>query len=153
TWYYAYQKGGFEALMPQSRSDQGTSRALSQKVVERILCCKREKPRRSIRRIIRMLERAQVVHLGELSRSTVHRLLAAQGISARPVRGSAAERRSFLMEHAGDLCVGDALHVREPVLAPDGRLGKAYLLTQIDGATRYTLHSYFALSEGAVEQE
>ena len=152
-WYYAYLKGGFEALYPQARSDRGKSRALAPEVAERILCCKREKPRRSVRRIIRMLERAKVVRLGELSRSTVHRLLCAHGISARPVRGPAAERRSFLVEHAGDLCVGDALHVREPVLGPDGRLRKAYLLSQIDGATRYILHSYFALSEGAVDQE
>jgi transposase InsO family protein len=152
-WYYAYREGGFEALCPQARSDRGQSRALAPEVAERILCCKREKPRRSIRRIIRMLERAKVVRTGELSRSTVHRLLVAHGISARPVRGPAAERRSFLVEHAGDLCVGDALHVREPVLAPDGRLRKAYLLSQIDGATRYILHSTFALSEGAVEQE
>jgi transposase InsO family protein len=152
-WYYAYQQGGFEALYPKVRSDRGRSRALAPEVAERIIACKREKPRRSIRRIIRMLERAKVVRIGELSRSTVHRLLCAHGISARPVRGPQAERRSFLMEHAGDLCVGDALHVRAPVIAPDGRLRKAYLLSQIDGATRYILHSYFALSEGAVDQE
>lgn len=152
-WYYAYRQGGLEALCPKTRSDQGKSRALLPEVAQRILCCKQEKPRRSIRRIIRMLERAHVVCVGELSRSTVHRLLALHGLSARPVRGPAQERRSFLMEHAGDLCVGDALHVREPVIGPDGRLHKAYLLSQIDGATRLLLHSYFALSEGAVDQE
>ena len=126
---------------------------LAPKVAERILCCKREKPRRSIRRIIRMLERARVVRVGELSRSTVHRLLMEHGVSARPQRGPQAERRSFLMEHSADLCVGDAMHMREPVIGPDGRLRKAYLLSQIDGATRYIMHSTFALSEGAVEQE
>jgi len=39
------------------------------------------------------------------------------------------------------------------VLAPDGRLRKAYLLSQIDSATRFVPHSYIALSEGAVAQE
>ncbi len=29
----------------------------------------------------------------------------------------------------------------------------AYLLSQIDGATRFVPHSYFALSESAVDQE
>jgi transposase InsO family protein len=113
---------------------------------------KREKPRRSIRRIIRMLERAGVVGPGELSRSSVHRLLAAHGISSRPARGPAAERRSFLLEHAGDLWMGDALH-GPLVVAPDGRIRKAYLLTQIDVATRYVPHSTFALGETAVEHE
>ncbi len=48
--------------------------------------------------------------------------------------------------------MGDALH-GPLVIAPDGSLHKAYLLSQIDGATRYVPHSYFALSESAVDQE
>jgi transposase InsO family protein len=151
-WYYAYRHGGFEALFPEDRKDRGRSRAIPAEVAELILRVKRERPRRSIRRIIRMLERARVVHAGELHRSSVHRLLAAHGASARPLRGPGAERRSFLHEHAGDLWVGDAMH-GPLVIAPDGSVRKAYLLTQIDGATRYVPHSYFTLSESAVDQE
>ena len=91
-WYYAYRRGGFQALFPQDRRDRGRSRAISAEVAEQILRVKRERPRRSIRRIIRMLERAQIVRAGELHRSTVHRLLAAQGVSARPLRGPGAAR-------------------------------------------------------------
>ena len=151
-WYYAYLKGGLEALLPQRRSDLGTSRAISPQVTELIVRAKREKPRRSIRRIIRMLERAGVVRPGELSRSSVHRLLRTAGISGRPVRGPSAERRSFLSEHAGDLWVGDALH-GPLVLGPEGKLRKSYLLSQIDNATRFVPHSFFALSEGAALHE
>jgi putative transposase len=68
------------------------------------------------------------------------------------LRGPATERRSFIHEHAGDLWVGDALH-GPVVIAPDGSLRKSYLLSQIDGATRYVLHSHLALSEGAADQE
>jgi len=152
TWYYAYRRGGFETLFPEDRKDRGRSRAICPEVAEQILRVKRERPRRSIRRIIRMLERAHIVRKDELHRSTVHRLLVAHGASARPLRGSASERRSFLHEHAGDLWVGDALHGPQ-VIAPDGLLRKAYLLSQIDGATRYVPHSYFALSEGSADQE
>ena len=151
-WYYAYRRGGFHALFPHDRADRGKSRVISAEIAEHILRVKRERPRRSIPRIIRLLERAGLVRAGELHRSTVHRLLAAQGASARPLRGPAAERRSFLPAHAGDLWVGDALH-GPLVLAPDGAVCKAYLLSQIDGATRYVPHSYFAVSESAVDQE
>ena len=151
-WYYAYRRGGFQALFPHDRSDRGQSRAIPAEVAEHILRVKRERPRRSIRRIIRVLERAGVVSTGTLHRSSVHRLLVTAGISARPTRGATRERRSFLPEHAGDLWVGDALH-GPLVIAPDGRLRKAYLLSQIDAATRFVPHSYFALSEGAVDQE
>jgi transposase InsO family protein len=99
-----------------------------------------------------MLERAGVVRPKELSRSSVHRLLRARGVSARPARGPSAERRSFIHEHASDLWIGDALHGPH-VIAPDGVLRKAYLLSQIDCATRFVVHSYFAVSEGAVEEE
>ena len=153
-WYYRYREGGLEALAPHARSDQGRSRVMTPEVVELVLRCKRERPRRSIRRIIRMLERAKVVQPGALSHSTVHRVLQAQGISAQPKVGPDAERRSFLSEHAGDLWVGDALHLRVPVLGPNGKCHKkVYLLTVIDGATRFVLHSELSLSEGAVAHE
>lgn len=99
-----------------------------------------------------MLERAGAVKPQELSRSTVHRLLQVAGVSARPVRGPSVERRSYLAEHAGDLWVGDALH-GPLVLGPGHKLHKSYLLSQIDNATRFVPHSYFALSEDAAAQE
>ncbi len=152
SWYYAHRRGGFEALYPCTRSDCGQSRAIAPDVAELILRVKREKPRRSIRRIIRMLERARKVKPGELSRSSVHRLLRLAGVSSRPLRGPSAERRSFIAEHAGDLWVGDALH-GPLVIGPDGQTRKSYMLSQIDNATRFILHSYFTLSEGAEAQE
>ena len=154
-WFYLHRHGGFEALMPDKRADKGKSRVIPADVADLIVRAKREKPRRSIRRIIRMLERAGAVEPGDLAKATVHRLLAAQRISARPVRGASAERRSFLAEHAGDLVVGDALHPRSPVVMPDGKLRKVILFSQIDNATRGVLHSYFAIAEGenAVAQE
>ena len=147
SYYYAYKQGGLDALHPEARCDQGKSRAIRPDVAALIVRAKREKPRRSIRRIIKILERAKVVRKDELSRASVHRLLKADGISARPVRGPAAERRSFLAEHAGDLYVGDAM--RGPlVVAPDGSLCTALLFSQIDNATRFITHSYFCLAKG-----
>jgi transposase InsO family protein len=151
-WYRAYRRGGFLALFPADRADRGQTRAIRAEVADFVLRAKKERPRRSIKRIIRMLERAHVARPGELSRSSVHRLLAAHGVSARPVRGPEMERRSFIMEHAGDLWIGDALH-GPMVIAPGSKLRKAYLLSQIDCACRYLPHSYWALSEGDAEQE
>jgi transposase InsO family protein len=146
-WYLAYRRGGLAALRPETRSDAGDSRAIRTEVAELLVRAKQEKPRRSIRRLIRMLERAGVARPRELSRSSVHRLLASHGVSARPVRGASAERRSFILEHAGDLWIGDALHF-SPVLGPDGRLGKAILFSELDCATRYVIESRFTLARG-----
>jgi putative transposase len=152
SWYYAHKRKGFEGLYPTTRSDRNRSRSIRPDVADLVLRAKREKPRRSLKRIIRMLERARIVRPGELARSSVHRLLQVAGVSSRPLRGPSAERRSFIVEHAGDLWVGDALH-GPLVVDPFGKLHKAYLLSQIDNATRFILHSYFALSEDAFAQE
>ena len=154
-WFYSYQRGGFAALHPQRRSDADKPRAISEELGQLILRLKQEKPRRSVKRIIRILERAKKVERGVLAKSTVHRLLKVHGASRRPLRGPGAERRSFIHEFAGDLWVGDALYVHRPVIGPDGRPCRAILLSQIDGATRYLPHSYFALAAGesSVNQE
>ena len=152
SWFYAYQAGGLAALERQPRADRGASRSIPPEIQDLILRAKRERPRRSVRRILRMLVRASKVRKGELSRASVHRLLQAHGISARPRRGPSAERRSFLVEHAGDLWMGDAMH-GPAVIAPDGRVRKSYLLTLLDAATRYLVASQFLLGERAVDHE
>ena len=151
-WLYSYRKTGFSALARKTRSDRSTSRAIASEVADLLIRAKRERPRRSIRRLIRMLERARVVRPGELSRSSVHRLLSSHGVSTRPARGPSAERRSFLVEHPGDLWMGDAMHGPR-VIIPGGQIRKSYLLSQIDAATRYLPHSYFTTSEAAPEHE
>lgn len=87
TWYYAHRRGGLSALMPEPREDCGVSRSMTEAVRDLVVRAKRERPRRSIRGIIRMLERAKVVLPGQLSHSSVHRLLSREGISSRPARG------------------------------------------------------------------
>ena len=151
-WHYAYQHDGLSALMPKERSDKGTTRAIRREVADLLLRAKAEKPRRSIRRLIKMMVRARVAKPGELTKSSVHRLLAAASLSWRPARAEVRERRSFITEFAGDLWVGDAMHGPIAIL-PDGKLGKSYLLTQIDCATRFAPYSYFASGEGAWRQE
>jgi hypothetical protein len=88
-WLYAWRRGGFTALRPGDRSDSGTSRSIRPELAERIVALKKSNMRRSVRRIIRILERLGEARRDELKRSTVHRLLAAHGISHLEVRGTA----------------------------------------------------------------
>ena len=151
SWYYAYRKGGLVALRPTLRGDRGRTRSILPEVADLLVRAKREKPRRSIRRLIKMLERARVVEKGQLHKSSVHRLLKAAGISKLPPREDRRERRSFLPEHASDLWMGDAMH--GPLVREGRGLRKTYLISMIDAATRFLLHSEFYLSEGADAHE
>ncbi|MEK9144971.1 MAG: DDE-type integrase/transposase/recombinase [Elusimicrobiota bacterium] len=152
-WYYRYRTGGgLRALRPEGRSDAGVSRAIRPELAERVLALKREKMRRSVRMIIRTLERAGEARRGELRRSTVHRLLQAHGISSRPSRPEGErERRAFRPEHAGALWMGDVMH--GPQVLADGRRRKAYLHLFIDAATRYVVGAAFRLGETALDHQ
>lgn len=120
-------------------------------IVDLLLRAKRQKPRRSVRRLIAILERAGRVPKGSLSRSTVHRLLVTHGVSGRPSRAQTKERRSFLVEHGGDLWMGDAMH--GPRVRTASGLRKSYLLSIMDAATRAMVSSAFFLGEGARPHE
>jgi putative transposase len=151
-WHYAYQRGGFAALRPKDRSDQGQSRAIRPELADLLIRAKAEKPRRSIRRLIKMMVRAGKAARGELSKSSVHRLLKTANLSFRPARAEVQERRAFITEYVSDLWVGDSMH-GPLVILPSGKLHKSYLLTQLDCASRFALHSYFSPSENAIAQE
>jgi len=151
TWYYRYHSGGLPGLTPRLRKDRGQARKLDPELVSLIIRAKREKPRRSLRRLIKILERARKVEPGELSRSTVHRILVRAGVSGRPARRPKTERRSFILEHAGDLWVGDVKH--GPRVIHEQRERKSYSINIIDCATRFIVASRICLDEGAVTHE
>jgi len=148
-WYYSWVHGGMDALMPKQRSDASRSRVISPEVGDLIIRLKQELPRRSIRRIIRMLERDGQVTKGQLKKSTVHRFLKRRGLSGRP-RRAYEERRAYRHPHAGDLWMGDVMHGPK-VIAPDGKERKAYLHLLLDSATRFVPACAFRLSETAVD--
>ncbi|WP_209262211.1 DDE-type integrase/transposase/recombinase, partial [Thiorhodococcus minor] len=150
-WYYAWQRGGIEALAPKARADRGQSK-IPPAIQEAILAAKREHPRRSIDRLCRLLERRGQVAAGALTRSAVHRLLQAHGLS-RP-SGAASEpqeHRAFVAEHAGDIWYGDVMHGPRVPIA--GRLRKAYLVSLMDDASRLIAHSAFRPGETALDIE
>ena len=64
-WYYKYKRGGLTALEPHPRSDAGTCRAIPEAVAKQILALRREVPRRSVRVLIRAVERAKLVAPGQ----------------------------------------------------------------------------------------
>ncbi len=148
-WYYSWRAEGLDGLAPKQRSDAGTSRVIGPELGALILQLKQELPRRSIRRIVNMLERAEIVAKGALAKSTVHRFLKNHGWSGRP-RRKYEERRAYRHPYAGDLWMGDVMHGPK-VIAPDGKIRKACLHLFLDSATRFVPACAFRLSETAVD--
>jgi len=150
-WYYAWRRGGIEALVPKPRTDRGQSK-LPPAAQAAIIAAKRENPRRSIDQIISLLEQSGAVARETLPRSSVHRLLQQAGLS-RPTAAAALpeEHRAYVAEQAGDIWYGDVMH--GPRVAVQGRLRKVYLVSLMDDASRLLTHSAFCTGETALDIE
>lgn len=150
-WYYAWKRGGIEALVPKTRRDRGHSK-LPPEIQAAIVGAKRDYPKRSLNTLKRLLEMQGVVAQGELSRSSLHRLLQHHGLSRMAGhQAEPLERRRFVAEHAGDLWQGDVMH--GPKVTVRGRLRKVYLVSLMDDASRLIAHSAFCTGETALDIE
>jgi transposase InsO family protein len=148
-WYYAFRRDGIDGLVPKVRNDRGVSK-LPLAVQEAVLAAQRENPKRSIRPLQHLLERAGMVARGTLSRSAIHRLLQQHGLLrvAAPVP---EEHRRYGAEQANAIWYGDVLH--GPTVTVNGRRRKVYLVSLMDDASRLIAHSAFCLGETALDIE
>jgi len=149
-WYYAWKRGGIDALAPKPRSDRGASK-ISEALQEAICTVKKENPKRSLRTIRQLVGASGLPGATKLSRSSIHRLLQSRGLSKLPGAPQPEERRSFVAAHAGDIWYGDVLH--GPKVLVGGRLRKVYLVSFMDDASRLITHSAFCPAETALEVE
>ena len=147
-WLMAYRRGGFEALHPRPRNDQGHSRAIPQAVSDLLCSIKEEKPALSVVQVIAEARSQGTVPEGvSLALATVHRLLAARHLMD-PVENPSPgkDRRRFAFEKANELWMSDVMH-GPAVLDKERRKRKSYLIAFLDDATRLVPYAAFASSE------
>jgi len=147
-WLSAYRRGGFDALLPKGRSDQGRPRALAQSVADALTSLKDEQPQLSIPQLIRAVVEAGAAPADlHIPPSTVHRLLARAGLMHKGgAEQASADRRRFAFARAGELWMSDVMHAISVGVEGRGRR-KSYLIAFIDDATRVVPYCAFALTE------
>ncbi len=150
-WYYAWKRGGIDALAPKTRIDKNKSQ-IAEPIQTALIKLKKENPSRSINSLIGLLERQGIVAKGKLARASVHRFLQNINLSKRTVADAVTiERRSFEAEHAGDIWYGDVMH--GPSILTKGGMRKVYLVSLMDDASRLIAHSAFCFGETALDIE
>jgi len=149
-WYYKYRNGGFEALKPRPRSDRNTSRVLAEDLQQLILDMKREDPGRSARLIVRELELAGRIPTGEVSRSSVERLLHRHGLSVPRMELDHGARYRWEASCCGELWQADALHGPALMNPATGRKQRVIVFGLIDDRSR--LIPYLEGGFGETEQ-
>lgn len=145
SWVRRYRRKGLEGLMDKRRPRPGV-RILSPTVIELVCDLKREVPERSLDRLIRILEDTGQIENGLVSRSTLHRVLQAEGLSGRPVPVSDDEDLDrFEADAPNQLWQSDML--KGPWL-PDprrpGKMRRAHLYAFLDDHSRLVLHGRFS---------
>lgn len=134
-WYRAYLSGGFEALMPEDRSDEGSSRALDDDLQSRIRYFHEHYPRMSAAAIFRQLHSEGSVRKGELSESTVCRFIR-QLDAQRHTPAGTQEMRRYERPHVNEVWCGDSS--AGPYLKEgEGRKRRVFIIALIDDASRF----------------
>ena len=149
-WYYKYRNGGFEALKPRPRKDRNSSRVLAEDLQQLILDMKREDPGRSAHLILRELELAGRIATGQVSRSSVQRLLHRHGLSVPRMEWDHAARYRWEASMCGELWQADALHGPALMNPATGRKQRVIVFGLIDDRSR--LIPYLESGFGETEQ-
>lgn len=147
-WLKAWRRGGFDALLPKGRTDQGRSRALPQALADALLSLKDEQPHLSIPQLIRAVA-GSVPGSVTPAPSTVHRLLKRAGLmdKADAAAQSGQDRRRFAFAHPGQMWMSDVMHGPTVALPGSRTRRKTYLIAFLDDATRVVPYCAFAFAE------
>ena len=133
-WYLNYKRSGFDALIPVSRSDCGTSRKIDPELEEEIRYLKHTYPRLSAAAIHRQLIDKGSIRPGQVSESTVLRFI--NQMMEREQLTCNQDLRRYERPHINEVWCGDSSS--GPYLkTDDGRKHRVYIMALIDDASRF----------------
>ncbi len=139
-WVRQYRQGGIAALEDKPRVRRGVT-VLDHEQVELLCKLKREVPERSLDRIIRIAEQMELVPSGLVRRSTLHRVLQAEGISRQPAPAvSDTDLDRFEAAHPNDLWQSDMLQGPRLFDPRRSMAHRIYLYAFLDDHSRRLLH-------------
>lgn len=133
-WYNNYQRGGFDALIPSSRSDNGKSRKLDEQLREQINYLKSNYPRMSSAAIFRQLRETGSIRPGELSEATVNRFV--QNLAIQQKTTTNQDMRRYERPHINEVWCGDT-SVGPYLRTKDAKKHKVFIIALIDDASRF----------------
>ena len=131
-WHHAYKKGGFEALFPQTRKDEGVSRKLDSHLQAQIRFLLEQHPRITAAEIYRTLLSNGSIHFSQLSVSTIERFVRLtrchDGLTDKK------DMRRYERTHINEVWYGDTMY--GPWLTDSNGKRRVYFIALIDDASR-----------------
>ena len=131
-WYNNYKNGGFDALIPDGRVDEGKPRKLDFELQEQIRYLKQNYPRMSAAAIFRQLHDNGSIKNGEVSESTINRYVNQLATTLKTTTNP--DMRRYERPHTNEVWCGDSSV--GPYLKVDGKKQRTYIIALIDDASR-----------------
>lgn len=129
-----YKNGGFDALIPQGRVDEGKPRKLNPDLQEQIKYLKQNYPRMSASAIFRQLHDNGSIITGEVAESTVNRYINQLAIELKTTTNP--DMRRYERPHINEVWCGDS-SMGPYLKTDDGKKHKVYIIALIDDASRF----------------
>lgn len=133
-WYRNYRRGGFDALIPQGRVDEGKPRKLDDDLQEQIRWLKENYPRMSASAIFRQLQDNGSIKSGEISESTINRYVNQLAVQLKTTTNP--DMRRYERPHINEVWCGDS-SVGPYLKTDDGKKHRVYIIALIDDASRF----------------
>ncbi len=131
-WKSQYKIGGLDALMPNTRSDKGLSRALNEEAIAEIYRIKLEHPRMNASQIYEHLVRESFIP-SNVSVDSVQRFIRRNDLkSAR--EPNLRDRKSYEEDEFGKIWQADTCYL--PYITEDGKSRRVYCIMIIDDHSR-----------------
>ena len=131
-WKSQYKIGGLDALMPNTRSDKGLSRALNEEAIAEIYRIKLEHPRMNATQIYEHLVRESFIP-ANVSVDSVQRFIRRNDLkSARDP--NLRDRKAYEEDEFGKIWQADTCYL--PYITEDGKSRRVYCIMIIDDHSR-----------------
>lgn len=134
-WWYAYQKGGFNALLPTPRSDQGKSRVLAEATAAWVLEQVTQNPQVPLKVLYTHWQQTEPRPLPSIS--VLYRFLRRQGMDRKSLRSGRLESgatKAFEAPQVNDLWMVD--FSPGPTLSVEGKALSTQLCVLVDDHSR-----------------
>jgi len=146
SWALAYNKHGFDVLIPKKRSDIGKPRILTEPVIQRIYELKEKYPHITGTLVHQKLIEEGIIKHSKVSKSTILRFIKANNLSRAELEPT--DRRAYEMEHANDCWQADSSV--GPAITINGKKRVTWLVSFIDDASRLITHAEFYFNDNSV---
>lgn len=144
-WVSLYKRGGFDALMPKTRSDKGTTRVLSDTAIEEIFKVKEKFPRLNATQIYNHLVEEGFLS-SKVSVCAVQRFVRRNDLkSAR--NPNVRDRKQFEEDAFGRMWQADTCYL--PHITEDGKTRRVYAIMIIDDHSRLLVGGELFYSDNA----